>query len=64
MLDPEQFFRINRQFIISIRAIGEMRTYSKSRVHIKLIPPVQSETIVSVERSAAFKQWLGAGKED
>jgi two-component system, LytTR family, response regulator LytT len=64
LLDPEQFFRINRQFIIGIHAIAEMRAYSKARVNIKLNPPCPQETIVSVERSAAFKQWLGAGKEE
>lgn len=64
LLDPEQFFRINRQFIIGIHAIAEMRTYTKARVIIKLNPPAAQETIVSVERSAAFKQWLGAGKEE
>jgi DNA-binding LytR/AlgR family response regulator len=63
-LDPEQFFRINRQFIINIHAIAEMRAYTKARVNIKLNPPCPHETIVSVERSAAFKQWLGAGKDD
>jgi DNA-binding LytR/AlgR family response regulator len=64
LLNPEQFFRINRQFIIGIHAIAEMRAYTKARVNIKLNPPCPQETIVSVERSAAFKQWLGAGKEE
>jgi DNA-binding LytR/AlgR family response regulator len=64
LLNPEQFFRINRQFIIGIHAIAEMRAYSKARVNIKLNPPCPQETIVSVERSAAFKQWLGAGREE
>lgn len=64
LLNPEQFFRINRQFIIGIHAIAEMRAYTKARVNIKLNPPCPQETIVSVERSAAFKQWLGAGSEE
>ncbi|MEO6669468.1 MAG: LytTR family DNA-binding domain-containing protein [Ferruginibacter sp.] len=59
MLDPLVFFRINRQFIISINSIGEMLSYSKSRVLIKLIPVTKHETIVSTERSADFKTWLG-----
>ncbi len=59
MLDPKVFFRINRQFIISIHAITEMLAHSKSRVYIKLKPPCKIETIVSTERSAAFKTWLG-----
>jgi len=59
MLDPHVFFRINRQYIISIQAIAEMFTYSKSRVLIKLNPPAKHETIVSTERSGDFKLWLG-----
>ena len=62
MLDPKTFFRINRQFIVSIHAINEMFTYSKSRVLIKLNPPSKHETIVSTERSGDFKLWLGDEK--
>ena len=62
VLDPKIFFRINRQFIISIHAISEMFTYSKSRVLVKLIPPSKHETIVSTERSGDFKLWLGDEK--
>ena len=58
LLDPKSFFRINRQFIISYASIAEMFTYSKSRVLIKLNPPSKLDTIVSTERSAAFKAWL------
>lgn len=59
MLNPASFFRINRQYIVNIQSIAEMFTYSKSRVLIKLNPPAKHETIVSTERSGAFKQWLG-----
>ncbi|MFZ4057808.1 MAG: LytR/AlgR family response regulator transcription factor [Ferruginibacter sp.] len=58
-LNPKNFFRINRQYIISIQAITEMFAYTKSRVLIKLNPPAKHETIVSTERSADFKAWLG-----
>jgi two-component system, LytTR family, response regulator LytT len=62
MLDPKDFFRINRQYIISIKSITEMFAYTKSRVLIKLNPPAKHETIVSTERSAEFKLWLGDEK--
>ncbi len=62
LLDPKVFFRINRQYIIAIYSITEMFTYSKSRVLIKLNPPAKHETIVSTERSADFKSWLGGEK--
>ncbi len=59
MLDPEKYYRINRQFIIHIKAISEMYSYSKSRVKIELDPPCEIETIASTERSGEFKKWLG-----
>ena len=62
MLDPAVFFRINRQFIISIHSIEEMFAFSKSRVKIKLKPPIEEDTIVSTERSSFFKDWLGGEK--
>jgi len=58
MLDPEEYYRINRQIIIHIKSIKEMYTYSKSRVKIELNPPCDFETIASTERSGSFKKWL------
>ncbi len=58
LLDPQHFFRVNRQFIIHLAAIREMYAYSKSRVRVVLEPPSEQEVIVSVERSPAFKKWL------
>jgi DNA-binding LytR/AlgR family response regulator len=58
ILNPAEFFRINRQFIIYIKAIESMFTYSKSRIKVILKPHTDTETIVSSERSADFKEWL------
>ncbi|MCD6064259.1 MAG: response regulator transcription factor [Flavipsychrobacter sp.] len=58
MLDPQEFFRINRQYFINLKSIDEMRTYSKARVIVTLKPPVKEQPIVSSERAADFKQWL------
>lgn len=58
VLDPETFFRINRQYIISVKSIKEMKTYSKARVLVKLTPEVKDPPLVSSERSAGFKLWL------
>jgi two-component system response regulator LytT len=61
MLDKRHFFRVNRQYIINLKAIDEMYSYSKSRVKVMLNPRPSSEVIVSTERSSHFKKWL-AGK--
>lgn len=58
LLNPKQYFRINRQFIVNISAIERMTVVSKSRVKLNLLPQCQTETIVSTERSASFKEWL------
>lgn len=58
ILDPTLFFRINRQFIVSIYAIEKMVTYTKARVKLTLTPSANQDTVVSAERSADFKVWL------
>ncbi len=58
LLDPSHFFRINRQFLISLPAIAEMKTYSKARVIVTLQPQSKEQPVVSSERSAQFKHWL------
>jgi DNA-binding LytR/AlgR family response regulator len=58
MLDPQQFFRINRQYLINLKAIEEMKIFSKARVIVKLNPAVKELPVVSSERAADFKLWL------
>jgi len=58
LLDPDYFFRINRQFIISFDAIQHMYPYSKSRIKIDLNPQADIEVIVSIDKSRLFKDWL------
>ncbi len=59
-LDPKIFFRINRQFIVNLKAIGNMHVVSKSRVQIELDPRYKADdVIVSTEKSPLFKEWLG-----
>lgn len=59
-LPAKEFFRINRKFIISIRAVKEMYKLSRNRVRIILQPePEESiQVAVSEDRADAFKQWL------
>lgn len=58
-LDPIDFFRVNRTFIIGINAIKQMHTYSRSRVKIDVLPECDKECIVSTEKCSGFKEWLG-----
>jgi DNA-binding LytR/AlgR family response regulator len=62
MLNPATFFRINRKYLISIGSITNMVAYSRGRVKLELKPKVDDEfdTIVSIDRSGAFKKWLNS----
>ena len=57
-LNPRDFFRANRKFLINIKAVKEARVYSKSKLKLELNPPTQSELIISSEKAAKFKKWL------
>lgn len=58
MLEPEHFFRINRQYIVNLNAIGEMKIYTKGRVLLHIKPDVAEGLVVSAERASDFKLWL------
>jgi DNA-binding LytR/AlgR family response regulator len=58
MLDPVRFFRVNRKYMVAMDSIVNMVPWSKSRIRIELQPRAEEDVIVSIERSAAFKQWL------
>lgn len=62
MLNPATFFRINRKYLVNISSIANMVTWSRSRVKLELNPKADEEfdTVVSVDRSAAFKNWLNS----
>jgi two-component system, LytTR family, response regulator len=60
LLDPEQFFRLNRKYITTFGAIDETVAYTNSRLKVKLNNPVDNEDIlVSREKAEEFRVWLG-----
>jgi DNA-binding LytR/AlgR family response regulator len=58
ILDPRQFFRINRKYIISASAIHDMVSHSNSRLKLILKASDDADIIVSRERVQEFKDWL------
>jgi DNA-binding LytR/AlgR family response regulator len=57
-VDPAQFFRINRKYLVSITSISDIVVYSGSRLKIKIAQLSNNDTIVSRERIGDFRQWL------
>lgn len=58
ILSPQQFFRINRRYIISAAAIQDMVSYTNSRLKLILKGSDDGDIIVSRERVQEFKDWL------
>lgn len=58
MLEPKQFFRLNRKYITSFSSISEIHTYSNSRLKIILKDCSDNDILVSREKVGAFKDWL------
>ena len=58
LVDPKEFFRINRKYLISLLGIKDIVTYSNSRLRIILNMSDEMDAIVSRERVQDFKKWL------
>jgi DNA-binding LytR/AlgR family response regulator len=58
MLDPKDFFRINRQVLIHLQSIKKISNWFNSRLKLELSPENDLNLVVSRERVGAFKTWL------
>ena len=57
-LDPEVFFRANRQFIISRAAVKDISIWFGNKLSINLLVSVPEKIIVSKARVGEFKSWF------
>lgn len=57
-LDPEQFFRANRQFIIARNAVKDMTIWFGNKLAVNLTVPTPEKIIVSKARVGEFKTWF------
>jgi DNA-binding LytR/AlgR family response regulator len=57
-LDPAQFFRINRKYLVSINAVKKIQSIGKGKLWVELLPAVDEEIVISNENVAGFKAWV------
>lgn len=57
-LSPEKFFRANRQFIVSRRAVKDIAVWFGSRLALNLTIESPERIIISKARVPEFKSWL------
>jgi DNA-binding LytR/AlgR family response regulator len=58
MVSPEQFFRINRKYIVALDAMADIIHYTNSRIKLILKTSDDTDVIVARERVSDFKSWL------
>lgn len=58
MMDPNQFFRVNRKYLVGSAAIQDIISYTNSRLRLVLKGSQDNDIIVARERVQEFKTWL------
>ncbi len=58
VLNPDLFYRANRQFLISRNAILEIEYYFNGRLSVKLQPSPNEKVLISKARANNFKDWM------
>ncbi len=58
LVDPKNFFRLNRAFVAHISAIDKVYKYVNSRLKIELKPETEKEVIISRARVSEFMDWM------
>jgi DNA-binding LytR/AlgR family response regulator len=58
-INPKDFYRVSRKFIVPLKSVKEIQVYSNSRLKIILPTYKDDAVIVSRERVGDFKEWIG-----
>lgn len=59
-IPPNQFFRANRQFILAHNSISAIHPWFNGKLKVDLLYPADDDIIISREKAAAFKEWMGS----
>ena len=57
-LSPDDFFRANRQFIVSRKAIKDVTIWFGNKLSLNLVVKVPEEIIISKAKVSEFKNWF------
>lgn len=59
IIDPKRFFRVSRQYIVSLNSIQMVHAIPAGKLKLDLSPKTKQEVVVSGDRVSDFKLWLG-----
>lgn len=58
VLDPFEFFRANRSYIVTVKAIEKISKYFNSRLHLEMIPKTEDTVLISRVKVQEFLKWM------
>ncbi|MBW8683351.1 LytR/AlgR family response regulator transcription factor [Chitinophaga rhizophila] len=58
LLSPEQFFRVNRQYLVNFAAIKEVEHYFARKLLVNLTIPTPDKLLINKEKVQIFLTWL------
>lgn len=57
-LDPDKFFRANRQVLLCIDSITKVEPFFNGKIIVSVKPPHKNQILISEEKIPSFKLWL------
>jgi two-component system response regulator LytT len=58
LVNPDQFYRLNRKYLVKIDSIEHVSKHFDGRFRVNLTPPTKNKILISRRRVSEFKQWL------
>ncbi len=58
-LNPDLFFKVNRQITINIEAIIRVHSYFNGKLKLETQPSHSEDIVIGKDKAAAFKRWMG-----
>lgn len=58
-INPDIFFRANRQIIVSINSIHRIEKYGATKLKVYILPKVEIDIFISKAKISEFKNWAG-----
>lgn len=58
LINPKNYFRVNRKFIVHFDSVSDIHPYFKGRVKLVLDPAIDEDIVVSSDKTPVFKKWL------
>lgn len=58
LLSPQQFYRLNRQYLVNFSAIKEVEHYYARKLFVRLVFPNVEKLLVTKEKAHHFLSWL------